>query len=222
MSRNECSLPGGLSLKINTDLTCYNSHMLIELRMVEVLSGAKWHCKPCASSKIRVISCFAAFSYLWQYFSHHIDQHKARCLLANQGPKQHKCQRIWNFLMLCSCYFFVLAETEVVQGVEEHSSINWEGNVIQSKHSGFVSLLSCTGNTELYYSFIGSCFALYLQWPRLPVSNLSAKQLKHSCTFPEEDLGNRLAGTNSTPWAHASSNPPSSYRAENKILCECA
>lgn len=84
------------------------------------------------------------------------------------------------------------------------------------------SLLACTGNTELYYSFIGSCFASYLQWPRLPVSNLSAKQLKHNCTFSEDDLGNLLAGTNSTPWAHASSNPPSSYRTrEQNIMRMC-
>ena len=125
-------------------------------------------------------------------------------------------------LTLCSCYFFALAAAEVVQGVEEHSSINWEGNAIQSKYSGFFSLLACTGNTELYYSFIGSCFASYLQWPGLPVSNLSAKQLKHNCTFSEDDLGNLLAGTNSTPWAHASSNPPSSYRTrEQNIMRMC-
>lgn len=194
--------------------------MLTALGMVLALSAAKWHCKPCASCKINPVPNFAALRHLWQYLIQQIDQLKARCSVAKLGPLRHKCHRIRNFLTLRPYHFFVLAAPEVVERVEQHCTINRAGNVsCQSKQPGFVPSLACTGNTELYCSFIGGCFILYLQWPGLPVYNLPAKQLKHGRALPEEDFRNHLAGTNSTaPSAHASSRASSSYRTREQNI----
>lgn len=162
------------------------------------LWATKWHHKPWVSLRINQVSNPAALSHLWQCLIPQMHQLKAKCLVAKQGPLQCEWQRMELFLRVHPHHLFVLVTPEAAQWVEEHSTTDRGGNVsCHCQYLGFVSLLACTGNRELYFSLIGSWFILYLQWPRLPVYNLPAKLLK-LCSLPEEDFGNQLAGTNCT------------------------